>query len=58
MKLLLISGNIAASDYIAACQPSSATLDLLEKPVPPEELLTTIADLLSRPDSQPQQAAS
>jgi CheY-like chemotaxis protein len=58
MKLLLISGNVAASDYIAACQPSSAMLDLVEKPVPPEELLTTIAGLLSRPDSQPRQAAS
>ncbi len=58
MKLLLISGNVAASDYIAACQPSSAMLNLLEKPVPPEDLLTTIAGLLGRPDSQPEQAVS
>ncbi len=58
MKLLLISGYVEASDYIAACQPSSAMLDLLEKPVPPEELLTTIEGVLSRPDSQSEQAVS
>ncbi len=58
MKLLLISGNVAAPDCIAACQPSSAMLDLIEKPVPPEELLTTIEGVLSRPDSQSEQAVS
>lgn len=57
-KLLLMSGYLEPNDCAAASEQWSARMSFLEKPIPPDELLASIRDLLARPDIPPQHVAS
>lgn len=46
IKVLLISGHAGTQDIVEAARADGHSLDLLAKPVLPEELLSKIADVL------------
>jgi CheY-like chemotaxis protein len=46
IKVLLISGHAGTQDMIEAARSDGLSLDLLAKPVLPEDLLARVADIL------------
>jgi len=48
IKVLLISGHAGTQDMVEAARSDGLSLDLLAKPVLPEDLLARVADILDR----------
>ena len=46
IKILLISGHAGTQDIVEAARSDGLSLDLLAKPVLPEDLLARVADIL------------
>jgi len=46
IKVLLISGHAGTQDMVEAARSNGLSLDLLAKPVLPEDLLARVADIL------------
>jgi DNA-binding NtrC family response regulator len=57
-KLLLMSGYAEASDCAAVMELRPAWMSFMERPIPPEQLLVSVNNLLARPDVPTRQVAS
>jgi CheY-like chemotaxis protein len=51
IEILLISGHAGTQDLVEAAQSNGRTLELLAKPVAPEELLAKVAAMLDKSSS-------